>query len=127
MKKTEYKLLDSSAWLAYFYASSNEVKRIIEAESVLFLSPISIFEVKRKLLKDKKDKEKAEELIGFMKERSIILSLTEKTCESAVAISLENKLPAIDSMIYATARESNSLLVTADNDFRGMEAVQMLE
>ncbi len=46
-------LLDSSAWLAYFYGENKQVADYIESELILLSSSISLLEVKRKLKVDK--------------------------------------------------------------------------
>ncbi len=122
MKKTEYKLLDSSAWLSYFFATSTLIKRIVESETVLYTSVISLFEIKRKLLRDGFNKN-FEDVQDFIKSRSIIINLDETISQHAADISFSHKLHALDALIYSTAETMNAQLVTADSDFESLNDV----
>ena len=52
MKKTGSKFLDSSAWLSYLFAENDEIKEIIDSDG-LYTSVISLFEIRRKFLREK--------------------------------------------------------------------------
>ena len=118
------KLIDSSILVAYF--TKNKYVEIIEEET-LFLSALSLFEIKKKFLKDKIPKNEVEHNIKFIKQKSIILPVTEEIAEKSAEISFEKNVPSADSIIYVTARENNAALITADNDFRGLEGVAVLD
>ncbi len=125
---TESKIFfDSSAWLAYFLACNNTVKTIVEEECIIMTSVVSLFEVKRKLLRDRYDTSKVEKTLSIMKTRSIIVDIDETIAEKGAANSIEFNLPAIDSLIYTSAQKHHALLVTGDNDFRNLENVQIIE
>lgn len=124
---TGSKFLDSSAWLAYFYAENNEIKSIIESNIILLTSSISLFEVKNKLIKDKTEDIKLQNSIDFIKERSLIIDIGAEIAEEAVDIAKKHKLPIIDSLIYASSLKNNSELITSDNDFRGLNNVKILK
>ena len=49
MKVTDFKLIDSSVWIAYFLTSS--FKELLEGDEMFFLSVLSLFEVKGILIK----------------------------------------------------------------------------
>ena len=124
MKEIESKyLIDSSVWLSYFFAENKKTEEIIESHSLLFTSVVSLFEIKRKLIKEKYSEDKVLEILMFIKEKSIVIKLDIKICEKAAEISIENKLPAIDSLIYTTSLVNDCKLVTGDNDFRGLKDV----
>ena len=116
-------LLDSSAWLSYFFAENNQIKEVIDGENFLFTSVISLFEIKKKLIKDKLIEEKTEKFINFIKEKSIILKLDINICESAAEISIKEGLYAVDSLIYSTSISNKTKLITGDNDFRNKDNV----
>ena len=118
------KLLDSSVWLAYL--GKKLCSEIIESKATLFLSVLSIFEIKKKLITDKISKKEIEENINFIKEKSILVPVTIEIIEKAVNIASEKKIPTVDSIIYASALSNNVNLVTLDNDFRGLERVEIL-
>jgi len=121
---TASKQLDTSVWLAYFFKSSLEAKKIIEEENGLFFtSSLSLFEIKKKLLSLQKESEK---FLEFVKSRSTILPLSLEIAEKAAEIALEKKLGAVDALLYATGVLSQAEFITADNDFRKLERVRMI-
>ncbi|HLC57266.1 MAG TPA: PIN domain-containing protein [Candidatus Nanoarchaeia archaeon] len=124
---TDSKLLDSSAWLSYIYAENSEIKKIVDSKEVLFTSVLSIFEVKKKLLKDKEPFPAIQKSLDFIKKKSLILPVTPGISESAAEISLEHSLSAMDSLIYASALKNNAGFFTLDNDFRGLKNVVVLK
>ena len=119
------KLLDSSVWLDYLHNTA--YSEIIDSDEILFLSVLSIFEINKKLIKEKNSIQKILESIKFIKFRSIILQITEEIAEKAVEISIKNNLPTIDSLIYATAIINELIVITLDNDFRGLDKAMVLE
>ena len=119
------KLLDSTTWVDYLIKKTHT--EIIDSEEKLFLSVLSIFEIKKKLIKDKLPKEDIKKSIKFLKEKSIILPVTEKIAERAAEIANEKDMPMADSIIYVTSLFNNSKLLTLDNDFRGLENVEILD
>lgn len=132
---TDSKFIDSSVWFGYFIDSS--FKEIIENYDInLFTSVLSLFEVKLKLLKEihknknNKDlfvqEQKINLVLGFIKKRSFIIPINEEIANDAAEISIKNKIAAIDSLIYASAIKNKTILVTLDNDFRGLDNVTIL-
>jgi predicted nucleic acid-binding protein len=126
MKKTESKLMDSSAWLSYFFATNKQVKDIIESSSIIYTSVISIFEIKRKLMRDGFEGN-LEEVFAFIENRSIVINLDEDISQSAADLSLQYKLHAMDALIYASAKAIYSELVTADSDFDKLDDVFIIQ
>ena len=126
MKKTECKLMDSSAWLSYFFATSEQAKKIIESNSMLYTSVISIFEIKRKLIRDGLEGD-LEEVLFFIENRSIVINLDEVISRSAADLSIHYKLHAMDALIYASAKAMDSELVTADSDFEKLDDVMIIQ
>ncbi|MFQ5621519.1 MAG: PIN domain-containing protein [Candidatus Nanoarchaeia archaeon] len=112
--------MDSSAWLGYFFADK-DVKDIVEGETTKMTSVISIFEVKRRLLRDKYTEEEIAELLEFITLNSLIVDLNENISEKAANISVKHKLPAIDALIYTSALHYGALLVTGDPDFEKLD------
>jgi predicted nucleic acid-binding protein len=121
---TEHKLIDSSVWLAYFF--NGKGKEIIESEEQLLVSTLSLFEIKRVLMKKEVSFGKIKEYLEFLKNKSITLTIDEKTAEKASEISIKSNLPSIDSLIYSTAMLNNAVLITLDNDFRGLPGAKIL-
>ena len=122
---TDSELFDSTIWLDYFIKGSFKEK--IEQETIFALSALSLFEIKRKLLKNKYLKMKdINEKISFIKSKSNILPIDETIAERASEIADEKNLGAVDSLIYTTSLVNNMVLLTLDNDFRGLEKVNIL-
>ena len=116
------RFLDSSVWLAYFLSSGENVRQTIENEGVIYTSALSILEIQRKLLRINVGAARSDMIFEFIRKRSIIVSVTDDICYTAASL----KLPAIDSLIYASAWKNNSHLFTCDNDFRAMKDVTVL-
>lgn len=122
---TDSKLLDSSIWLSYL--TNKEFTELIELKEALYTSSLTLFEIKKKLLKEKTASNIINQSIAFIKQRSLILPLTKEIAENAADISYNSKLPAIDAMIYASAQMNKLTLFTRDNDFRGLPNVIILD
>lgn len=121
-------LLDSSAWLDYFLASDSPVRKTIESENrPLLTSALSLHEIKRKLLKEKYAKSLVQEVLSFVKSKSIIIGVDEMIAEKSADDSLDHQLHTADSIIYRTAIEQEAELVTFDNHFRQIPKATVLE
>ena len=120
---TDIKCLDSSAWLAYYFGKIEEIKPIIEKEGLLITSTLCIFEVKKKILWLKQD---PKIILDFIKERSGSIIPDLEIVEKAASIAVEKKLGEMDALVYATAQAKKAELITADNDFRGLEKVKII-
>ena len=77
-------------------------------------------------MKGNLDKIKIDNSIDFVKKKSLIVPLDAEIAEKAVELSIESDMPAIDSLIYATSLVKNAVLVTLDNDFRGLQKVLLM-
>lgn len=115
------KLLDSSVWLAHLLEANTKASALIEADENLFCSLLSLFEVKKKLIKEQFMVEKVQASLEFIKKRAIIVNLSEEMVHSAVELSLTYKLSTVDALIYASALNLKAEFITADNDFRGLK------
>ncbi len=121
---TESKLIDTSVWISYLF--NGVYSEIIDKEEILLLSSLSLFEIKKKLLKEKTEKHKIQKIIDFVKKKSLIMSVTPEICEKAADISIEHNLPMTDALIYATGILNHAIIITQDNDFRNLPSVLFL-
>lgn len=121
------KLVDSSAWLSYFYAENPKIKSIVESDDILLTSSLSIFEAKLKLIKDKKELSLIQKSLEIIKKRSLLIPIDEKISEDAAEVSFKHRLHMTDAIIYVSAIKNNALLITLDNDFRGLNNVLVLD
>lgn len=122
---TDSELFDSTIWLDYLIKGNFKDK--IEKEEIFMLSSLSLFEIKRKLLKNKElRKKEIDEKMSFIKGKSNIINVDELIAEKASEIAEEHDLGAADAIIYATALLNNATLLTLDNDFRRLDNVRIL-
>ena len=122
---TDSKLMDSSVWIAYLVDSS--FSEVFESDEILFLSVLSLFEIRKIFTKQKIAPEQITKSIEAIKKRSFLINVDANISELAAEISGRNKLPALDALIYASALKNNAELVTLDNDFRNLEKVRILK
>lgn len=115
--------MDSSAWLAYYFAGSIEAKEIVEGESTLITSTLSLFEIKKRLLSLHKN---PQEFLEFIKQRSGLIVPDIEIVEKAAALAIEKKLAAMDALLYTTSVLHKAEFITGDNDFRGLEQVRII-
>jgi len=122
---TAIKCLDSSAWLSYYFGDSLFVKELVETGDCLIVtSSLTLFEIKKKLLKLKKE---TGPFLYLVKQRGTIIVPAIVIAEHAAQCAVENNLGAMDALIYASARLTFAELITRDNDFRGLEGVQVID
>ncbi|MEK6862229.1 MAG: PIN domain-containing protein [Nanoarchaeota archaeon] len=124
---TDSRFLDSSAWLSYFYAKNNEIRPLVESNTLLLTSSISIFEIKSRLIKDKIEHIKLQKSMDLIKSRSLIIDIDFEIADNAVELSIKNKLHTADALIYSSALKNNDILITLDNDFRGLNSVIIID
>ena len=122
---TDSKLMDSSVWIAYLVDSS--FSEVFESDKILFLSVLSLFEIRKIFTKQKIALEQITKSIEAIKKRSFLINVDANISELAAEISGRNKLPAVDALIYASALKNNAELVTLDNDFRNLEKARILK
>ncbi|MBI2452413.1 PIN domain-containing protein [Candidatus Pacearchaeota archaeon] len=125
MTGTKSNLLDSSVWLAYIIKNKNI--ELMESDEIFLLSSLSLFEIKKKFLKDKIKSDEIAKAIELIKQKSLIIYISNEIAERAAEISVENNLGMADSLIYATALDQNATLITLDNDFRGLDNINFLD
>ncbi|OGY55454.1 MAG: hypothetical protein A2912_01475 [Candidatus Buchananbacteria bacterium RIFCSPLOWO2_01_FULL_40_23b] len=121
---TDSKLLDSSIWLEYLI--HGKYKEIIETQETLYISSLSLFEIKRKLTRDKFNEIQIIKALEYVKKRTLIILVSAEISEKAVELSLQHTLGAMDALIYASALIQQAILLTCDNDFRALKEVTIL-
>ena len=121
---TDCDLIDSSVWVDYLINGKH--KDLIETEKKLLLATISIIEIIKKLNRLKIPKKEIAQKIAYVKKQSILVDLDEKIAEKASEIIIEKDIPLADSIVYASAISNDSILITLDNDFRGLDSVKLI-
>jgi predicted nucleic acid-binding protein len=117
-------LVDSSGWLEYFADGKNAdffVSAIEDTEN-LIVSTINIFEVYKKVLREK-DEESAIQAVALM-QNSHIINVDTPISLTAAKLSYDLKIPMADSIILSTARLNNAVLWTQDSDFEKIPDVK---
>ncbi len=119
-------LMDSSVWVSYLLSEKQEILQIIENTPTFCTSLLTLFEVKRKFLREKYDLDKIETALSLIQHKGPLLPLTTEICQKAADFSTQHKLAAMDALIYATAQHHKLILVTGDNDFRNLKEVKIV-
>jgi toxin FitB len=119
-------LVDSSGWLEYFAdgKNANFFAPAIEDTNHLIVSAINIYEVFKKLLREK-DESSALHAIAAMRQGRVV-PVDESIALEGARLSSEKGLPMADGLILATAWSCAALLLTQDADFDGMDGVKYI-
>ena len=120
-------LVDSSGWLEYFTDGKNAkfFAPIIEDTKKLMVSTINLYEIFKKILKEK-DENSALQAIGLMQQAKVV-EVNTSIAISAAKTSYEKNIPMADSLIYTTARFFNATVWTQDYDFKNLEGVKFIK
>lgn len=117
-------LVDSSGWLEYLADGKNAkyFAPVIENTDELIVSVINIYEVYKKILTEK-DENTAIQVAALMQQARVV-DVTPSLAIEAAKLSHEFKIPAADSLIYATAKLNDSIVWTQDTDFKNLDGVK---
>jgi predicted nucleic acid-binding protein len=126
---TDFKsFLDSSIWLGYFLGNIPKAKNAVESqEHILFTSVISLHEIYKRLKGLGKTEKEIEQAITFVEDNSIIVNLNKEIAISAAECCSKYDLHTIDSLIYSSAMQIETIFLTADNDFRNLPKTKIIE
>lgn len=116
--------LDSSGWIEIFHNGPNAREFLVamaEPGSVI-ISTISLYEV-WKYTALHADERRAGQIVDLMRQSSVV-AVDPEIAIHAAALSLKNKLPMADSIIYATSLANNATLWTQDSHFEGLTQVR---
>ncbi|MFC1523942.1 type II toxin-antitoxin system VapC family toxin [Thermodesulfobacteriota bacterium] len=117
-------VVDSSGWLAYF-ADEPQAKYFHESlndPSTLVVPTISIYEVFKVVLRESTENEALQAVAAMQKGK--VVDLTPPLAMTASKLSLAHSLPMADSIILATARAHEAVLLTMDSDFKNISGVR---
>lgn len=120
-------VVDSSGWLEYFADAPNAdfFAPAIENTGGLVVPSLSIFEVFKKLLGQRSETEAMEAATLMMQGQ--VVDLNAGLSMDAARLSREWRLPLADSVILATARANQAVLLTQDADFKDIPGVRYRE
>jgi len=114
-------VVDSSGWLEYFADSDRAdlFAKPIEDTEHLIVPSISVYEVFKKLLIEFNE-DIALTAIAHMQIGTVI-DLDQDLAMTAARISVEERIPMADSIIWATALRHGATLWTQDEDFKNIK------
>jgi len=121
-------IVDSSGWIEYLGdgLKAEAFARFFEKEEALLLPTIIVYEVFKKLLKER-GTSLAEQFFAQARQLadSTIVLDTDLAVQAAT-LSSETGLPMADAIIYATAHAAQAELITSDAHFSGLPGVTMI-
>ena len=117
-------LVDSSGWLEYLSDSKNAklFAPAIEKTDDLIVSSINIYEIYKKIFKEK-DENTAIQIIGLMQQAKVV-EVNSSIAIQAAKLSIAQKIPMADSLIYTTAQQFKATVWTQDIDFKDLDNVK---
>jgi predicted nucleic acid-binding protein len=118
------KLVDSSAWVE-FVSGGPLAERLaphFERPAALLTSPIVLYEVYRRLKRDRG--EEGALLVVSQIRKGRVEDVSEVVALTAADLAAEHGLAMADALIYATARLHDALLVTCDRDLAELPGVE---
>ena len=118
------KHVDSSVWVEFFYAGplAERLAPHLERPSALVTSPIVLYEVYRRLKRERG--EEGAILAVSQIRKGKLEPVDEVVALTAADLAAEHGLAMADALIYATARLNEALLVTCDKDLAGLPGVE---
>jgi len=119
-------LVDSAGWVEYFGEGPKAAAfaPYLEREALLLLPTIVIYEVFRKLFRDRGTPLADRFLSYALRARGVVLDA--HIALLAARASLDRRLSMADAIIYATAQMFQAELVTSDTHFQGLPGVKVI-
>ena len=117
-------VVDSSAWLEYFADGPNakHFAKVIENPDELVVPSITLLEVFKRI-SQQRDASTALQYVAVM-QQSTVMELDAALALRAATLGLRHKLPLADSVVYATAQQTDAQVWTQDADFKGLPQVR---
>ena len=116
-------VVESSGWLEFFADGPNAraFAEPLEQTDLLLVPSVCLYEVFKSVLRQRGEPA-ALQAVALMRQGRVV-ELTERIALLAAELSLQEKLPMADSIIFATARLHDAHIWTQDADFEGLENV----
>jgi predicted nucleic acid-binding protein len=123
-------VLDTSAWVEYLEGS--KIGKIVNeyvTDNEILTPSIVLVELS---CKSEKEKWNFEEILRFIKSKSLIIGLTENTiikCGNTYVNQrkIKSKFGIIDAIILTLTKENNAKILTKNNDFSNINEAIMLK
>ncbi|MCX6767978.1 MAG: type II toxin-antitoxin system VapC family toxin [Candidatus Micrarchaeota archaeon] len=116
---------DTSAWINYFTASKSgpKVKRFVESGETILTPTICLMEFKTKYVRERAEYQSK---IDFISSRSSLVPLDKEMASAAADLKIKYHLHTTDAVVYAVARNSDSLLLTSDAHFANLPKTRVI-
>jgi predicted nucleic acid-binding protein len=117
---------DSSAWIEYFAGSKIglNVKELVDSMEIIYTPSIGLMEIKNKYQREKKQWKSR---IDFISDRSLIIDIDTEIALQAADIKNKYGLYSLDAIMYSSAQQMKSKLLTKDTHFKNLKDVIMLK
>ena len=114
-------LVDSSGWIEFFTAGplAKEYSKYLKDITKVVTPTIVLYEVYKKIKRERAE-EDALSAVSLINKTSVI-PLSESIALLAADLSLKYSLPMADAIVYATAIEEKSKVITSDAHFKGLD------
>jgi len=120
-------LVDSFGWIEYLAEGrlADQYERYLAKATEVVTPTIVLYEVYKKLRRERKEEEAL--LVAAQMTKTRIVPLSEDIALSAAEVSLKFALPLADAIVYATAIKEACPVVTSDPHFKGLSDVIYIE
>ncbi|ODS42812.1 MAG: hypothetical protein MSIBF_05930 [Candidatus Altiarchaeales archaeon IMC4] len=113
---------DSYAWIAYLKGETKKIEGIVSSDAKIMTPAVVITEVKHKCLRENYA-DAVEDVLEFIESRSMIIDINKTIASQAADLKIKHGLYTIDAIIYATALENGTKLVSGDEHLKGLPDV----
>lgn len=119
-------LVDSSGWIEYLVDGPHAgvFAKPLQNLNEIIVPTICLFEVFKKVLKEKNENEALQ--VAALMQQAKVIDLSPTIALDAARVSLDYQIPMADSIIWATAQKFEAQLWTQDSDFKDMKNVTYL-
>lgn len=120
-------MIDSSAWMEYFFGSEKGAKidKIIRSPETILSNAIVEFEVLH-VMEKRRSKGVADAALKYLQACSHRVDLSPEVVIEGVGLKRKHSLGMGDALIAATSLRFNAKLLSSDNDFRKVKGAEIL-
>ncbi len=120
-------LVDSSGWIEFFIEGKQcrKFHAYLKDPKNIVTPTIVLYEVYKKIKRDRSEQEALEAAAQMLKTQ--VVSCSAEIALTAADISLEHNLAMADSIVYATAIETDSKVATMDQDFSKLPRAEVVK
>ena len=118
-------IVDSSGWLEYFADGPNakHYQQPLKDIDSLIVPVVTLYEVFKVVLRESDESEALQAAAAMQKGK--VVEMTVNLAIAASKLSLQHRLPMVDSIILATAQTFDATIWTQDSDFKNISGVKL--